>query len=37
MRKLRAFALTHVVHPLKRRIIEMDSEELIAKAGTTLP
>jgi hypothetical protein len=37
MRKMRAFALTHVVHPLKRRIIEMDSEELITKAGTTLP
>jgi hypothetical protein len=32
MRKLRDFALSHVVHPIKRQIIEKDSEELIRKA-----
>jgi hypothetical protein len=31
MRKLRAFALEHVVHPLKKRILEQQSEELIQK------
>lgn len=32
MRKLRTFALAHVVHPIKRQIIEKDSEELIRQA-----
>jgi len=32
MRKLRSFALAHIVNPLKRRIIEKDSEDLILKA-----
>jgi hypothetical protein len=32
MRKLREFALTHVVHPIKRQIIEKDSEEIIRNA-----
>jgi hypothetical protein len=32
MRKLRTHALTHIVHPLKRKIIEKESEELIIKA-----
>jgi hypothetical protein len=31
MRKLRTFALEHVVHPLKKRILELESEELIQK------
>ncbi len=34
MRKLRNFALGHIVHPLKRQIIEKDSEDLIVKATT---
>jgi hypothetical protein len=34
MRKLRAFALAHIVNPLKRRIIETDSEDLIYQACT---
>jgi hypothetical protein len=34
MRKLRDYALAHVVHPLKRRIIEKDSEDLMLKALT---
>jgi hypothetical protein len=37
MRKLRAFALSHIVHPLKRRIIETESEDLILKALTFNP
>jgi hypothetical protein len=32
MRKLREFSLTHIVHPIKRQIIEKDSEEMIRKA-----
>ena len=32
MRKLRKFALSHIVHPIKRQIIEKDSEEMIHKA-----
>jgi hypothetical protein len=32
MRKLRRYALTQIVHPLKRRIIEKDSEALVTKA-----
>jgi len=31
MRKLRTFALSHIVHPIKRQIIGKDSEELIRK------
>jgi len=31
MRKLRTFALSHIVHPIKRQIISKDSEELIRK------
>jgi hypothetical protein len=34
MRKLRDYALSHVIHPLKRRIIEKDSEDLMLKAVT---
>jgi hypothetical protein len=34
MRKLRDYAITHVVHPLKRQIIEKDSEDLMLKALT---
>jgi hypothetical protein len=34
MRKLRAYALSHIVHPLKRRIVENDSEDLIIQACT---
>jgi hypothetical protein len=32
MRKLREYALTHIVHPIKRQIIDKDSEEMIRKA-----
>ncbi len=32
MRKLRDFALQHVVHPIKRQIIEKDSADMIRKA-----
>jgi hypothetical protein len=32
MKKLRACALSHIVHPLKRRIIEQESEALLQKA-----
>jgi hypothetical protein len=32
MKKLRAFSLNHIVHPLKRQIIEKESEELMRKA-----
>jgi hypothetical protein len=32
MRKLREFALTHIIHPIKRQIIEKDSDEMIRKA-----
>jgi len=32
MRKLQRFALSHIVHPIKRQIISKDSEELIVKA-----
>jgi hypothetical protein len=31
MKKLRDFTLSHIVHPLKRRIIEKESQELIRK------
>jgi hypothetical protein len=34
MRKLRDYSLSHMVHPLKRRIIQTDSEDLIRKAMT---
>jgi hypothetical protein len=37
MRKLRSFALSHIVHPLKRRVIEDESQELLVKAMTILP
>ncbi len=37
MRKLRKYALTHVINPIKRQIIEKDSEDLILKAMTTHP
>jgi hypothetical protein len=32
MRKLRTYALGHILHPLKREIIKSESEELLAKA-----
>jgi hypothetical protein len=32
MRKLREYALAHIVNPIKRQIIEKDSEEMIRKA-----
>ena len=32
MQKLRRFALSHIVHPLKRQIIEKDSEDMMRKA-----
>jgi hypothetical protein len=32
MRKLRDYALSHVIHPIKRQIIERDSEEMMRKA-----
>ncbi len=32
MKKLREYALGHIVHPLKRQIIEKDSKELMQKA-----
>jgi len=32
MKKLRNFALAHIVHPLKRQIIEKDSKDLMQKA-----
>lgn len=32
MKKLRDYSLSHIVHPLKRQIIEKDSEELMRKA-----
>jgi hypothetical protein len=32
MKKLRDYSLAHIVHPLKRQIIEKDSEELMRKA-----
>jgi hypothetical protein len=32
MRKLRDYALTHVVHPIKREIIEKEANDLIRKA-----
>jgi hypothetical protein len=31
MKKLRDFTLGHIVHPLKRQIIERESQELIRK------
>jgi hypothetical protein len=34
MRKLRRYALSQIIHPLKRRIIERDSEKLITRALT---
>jgi hypothetical protein len=34
MRKLQGFALTHVIHPLKRQILEKESEDLILKTLT---
>jgi hypothetical protein len=32
MRKLRDFALEHIVHPLKRQIIQHQSKVLLEKA-----
>ena len=37
MRKLRTASLLHVVHPLKKRILEDDSERLLVKALTIHP
>jgi hypothetical protein len=37
MRKLRDYALTHVIHPLKRQIIQRESKELLLKALTSFP
>lgn len=34
IQKLRTFALAHIIHPIKRQIIEKDSEELMRKALT---
>jgi hypothetical protein len=34
MRKLRDYSLTHIINPLKRRIVRTESEELIKKALT---
>ena len=32
MRKLRDYALTHVIHPLKHQIIQKESKKLLEKA-----
>ena len=32
MRKLRDYSLMHVVHPIKRQIIQAESKELLLKA-----
>ena len=34
MRKLRDYSLSHIIHPLKRRIIRNESEDQIRKAMT---
>jgi hypothetical protein len=32
MKKLRDFVLAHIVHPIKRQIVEKEARELIQKA-----
>jgi len=36
MQKLREYAISHIVHPLKRKIIQKDSEEIIRRAMSIL-
>ena len=37
MRKIRDFALPHIIHPLKRQLIAQESEELVQKACSIHP